>query len=818
MSTMDPSRDVAAAGADPCFALMAEGFPGFCLLVDRGGTVVAANARAREMFGDVTGRPVPFFSAGFPARPVAAPLDVASGSRLYRVVVAGPAGDRRTLVLGLDISDLEVSRRQAARREGQFAAIVESAMEGVAVAVDGRLVYVNPFLERLTGHDAATLCSRPFSDFLHEEDRDGVVETHRKRLAGEPAASGQSFRIRSRDGQVRWVRAVSRRLAWDGESASVSLLADITDERRAQLALDALIREQDARIEHRTASLRRANATLEAANARLSREIEAHERTAKKLAAAQRKATQATKAKSVFLANMSHEIRTPLNVILGMADMLLRPDCRESLDRERALAMIREAGISLRGLLGDLLDLSRGEAGRLALEAVPFRPAEVLGTVLSRHGPQAAEQGLTLAGTLAPDVPEVLRGDPGRLTQVVGNLVANALKFTPAGRVDVAVVRAGPRRGGGDEPGTVRLRFCVRDTGIGIPPEHRQHIFKSFRQVDEAGGALRGGAGLGLAICRRLVTLMGGRIRVSSTPGQGSEFSFTARFGLPGAGDPPAATPPAATGPAAPPPLDILLAEDSNLSAEMVAAFLAPRGHRLTRASNGREALTALAMGHFDVVLMDIRMPVLDGLAATTAIRRGEVPGCDPAIPILALTAHGAQRDRDRILAAGATDYLAKPVGLDALLHALARIAPGREGARAAPARPPAIPEAGAPGAAATEAFDAGRAEALENLGGDVGLYDRLAAVFARDTPGDREKLRRAMEAGDGPGVVLLAHALKGNAGVIGASLAAARARDLELAAREGRATDFPALEAALGDELDRVLAGLAGRGIVPAD
>lgn len=816
MADMDLSRDVPPAGADPGFALMAEGFPGFCLLVDQGGTVVAASPRARELFGDLTGRPVSFFPAGFPAPPGAAPLDVVHGSRLYRVVAAGPDGAHRTLVLGLDISDLEVSRRQAVRREVQLAAIVESAMEGVAVAVDGRLVYVNPFLERLTGHDAATLCSRPFSDFLHEEDRDGVVETHRKRLAGEPAATGQSFRIRSKDGQVRWVRAVSRRLAWDGESASVSLLADITDERRAQLALDALIREQDARIEHRTASLRRANATLEAANARLSREIEAHERTAKKLAAARSKAQQATKAKSVFLANMSHEIRTPLNVILGMADMLLRPDCQGSLDRERALAMIREAGISLRGLLGDLLDLSRGEAGRLALEAVPFRPAEVLGTVLSRHGPQAAEQGLTLAGTLAPDVPEVLRGDPGRLTQVVGNLVANALKFTSAGRVDVAVARAGPRRGG-DEP-TVRLRFCVRDTGIGIPPEHRQHIFKSFRQVDEAGGALRGGAGLGLAICRRLVTLMGGRIRVSSTPGQGSEFSFTARFGLPGAGDPPAATPPAATEPAAPPPLDILLAEDSNLSAEMVAAFLAPRGHRLTRASNGREALTALAMGHFDVVLMDIRMPVLDGLAATTAIRRGEVPGCDRAIPILALTAHGAQRDRDRILAAGATDYLAKPVGLDALLHALARIAPGREGARAAPARPPATPEAGAPGAAATEAFDAGRAEALENLGGDVGLYDRLAAVFARDTPGDREKLRRAMEAGDGPGVVLLAHALKGNAGVIGASLAAARARDLELAAREGRATDFPALEAALGDELDRVLAGLAGRGIVPAD
>ncbi|WP_428562128.1 MAG: ATP-binding protein [Solidesulfovibrio sp. DCME] len=815
---MIPSPD-APAGAAACYACLADGFPGFCLLLAGDGTVVAASPRTRECFGDITGRRFPLLPATFPATPLAAPVDMAHGARLYRVLTVGPdglaqAGDAwRTLVLGLDVTDLEMARRQAARRQGQLAAIVENAMEGVVVAVAGRLVYVNSFMERLTGHDAATLCSRPFSGFLHEEDRAGVVANHRKRLAGEPAPAGQTFRIRARNGQVRWVRTVSRLMAWDDVPASVSLLADITDQRQVQVTLDTLIRDQEARIESRTASLRQANATLEAANATLTREIEAHEHTARKLAAARRKALEATKAKSVFLANMSHEIRTPLNVILGMADLLSRPDGQEGLDRGRALAMIREAGTSLRGLLGDLLDLSRGEAGRLALENVAFRPAEVLETVLSRFGPQAAEQGLALAGAIAPDVPMVLTGDPGRLTQVVGNLVANALKFTPSGRVDVTMARAAPRRATAATPGVVGLRVGVRDTGIGIPPEQRRHIFENFRQVDGAGG---GGAGLGLAICRRLVGLMGGRIRVSSQPGEGSEFSFTARFGLAREATLEAAAQPVEIPPA--PPLDILLAEDSNLSAEMVAAYLVPRGHRLTRAANGREALTALAMGHFEVVLMDIRMPVLDGLAATKAIRRGDVPGCDPAIPILALTAHGARRDRDRILAAGATDYLAKPVSLDALLAALARLVQGEKGAGGHP--PPTTGAAGpeTPAGQGAEAFDAGRAEALENLGGDTDLYDRLAAVFVRDTPGDRRRLRRAMDDADGPGLVLAAHTLKGNAGVIGASRAARLARDLEMAARDGRAADFPALAAALGEELDRVLAGLADRGIAPAD
>lgn len=724
----------------------------------------------------------------------------------------------------ISAAELAGLREQLACCQRQFAAIVENAMEGVAIAVGGTLVYVNPFMERLTGHDATTLCTRPFTSFILEEDRAGVLDNHRRRLAGEPTPSGQVFRIVTRSGGICWVQAVSTRIEWEDAPASLSLLSDITPQRQAQLALADLIRDQESLIASRTASLRESNRTLEAANTRLSQEIEEHERTARKLSTARKKASEASKAKSVFLANMSHEIRTPLNVILGMAELALRPDSQGQVDCRRALEMIREAGTSLRGLLGDLLDLSRVEAGKLTLESIPFSPRRVVDTVLDGHALLARRQGIVLESHIEPDVPELLVGDPGRLGQILGNLVGNAVKFTPAGRIDVSVRRAGSRADkAGHHPNTVMLFFAVRDTGVGIDPEKKKTIFQNFRQADDSVSRQYGGSGLGLAICRRLVGLLGGRIRVTSRPGEGSEFFFTARFAQAAKGARvipldsargKAGTPE----PAPQPPLDILLAEDSELSAEMIQAFLLPRGHRITRAANGREALDALAVGSFDLVLMDIRMPVLDGLAATRIIRQGGVEGCDPQLPILALTAHGSSQDRDRILAAGATDYLAKPVNLDALLAAMARVVSGRSQWRAGQTAGPGGTDAGVDAETGVERpFDAGREAALENLGGDTGLYDRLAAVFVRDTPADLERLRVALETGDLEKIVLLAHTLKGNAGVVGASQAQARARDMEMAARQGQREALPPLARSLARDFDLALRGFAAKGILPA-
>ena len=706
-------------------------------------------------------------------------------------------------------------------RERQFAAIIELAQEGVIVAVDGRLVYVNPFMERLTGHPSHVLLSKAFTEFLHPDDRESVLATHRRRTAGKSAPESYVFRILTPNGTVRWVNAATSRIEWNGAPASLGLLSDITAQTVAQQTLADLIRDQETLLANRTVSLRQANAALAETNDRLTREIAGHERTAAKLKAARKKALEASRAKSVFLANMSHEIRTPLNVILGMADMALRPDSREHIEHVRALEMIREAGISLRAILGDLLDLSRVEAGRLELEVAPFSLRRTLASVLDGHAVAARRNDVALALDVAEDVPDGLLGDAGRLGQVLGNLVSNAVKFTPAGRVEVAVRRAG--RSAASTGSRLRLAFVVRDTGIGIEPEKCQAIFQSFRQADASINRRYGGTGLGLAICRRLIGLMGGRIRLKSEPGAGSEFSFSLPF-VPA--DPDWVPEVAPTAPISParqdeplPPLDILLAEDSDLSAEMIQAFLLPKGHRVVRAGNGEEALRVLALRRFDLVLMDIQMPGMDGLTAMRAIRGGAVPGVDPAVPIVALTAYGDVRDRDRILASGASEYLAKPVNLDRLLAALARAASG--GSSPAPESPGTGAETGTGGelvvAGEAPPFDAGREEALENIGGDTVLYDRLASIYLRDVPVDVARLRRALADGDVPAVALVAHSLKGNSGVIGATSAAGLARALEMAGRAGRTDELAGLAEPLFVELDRVLAGLAGRGLAPA-
>jgi len=411
-----------------------------------------------------------------------------------------------------------------------------------------------------------------------------------------------------------------------------------------------------------------------------------------------------------------------------------------------------------------------------------------------------------LSGEAAPDVPEWLLGDAGRLGQVLGNLVGNALKFTPAGSVTVAATLAKTSRNA--PAGSVTVRFVVRDTGIGIPADKQKTIFESFSQADDTISRRFGGTGLGLAICRRLVGLMGGRMRLKSVPDQGSEFFFTARF-APSVGQ--SETPPPSPSPELP-PLDILLAEDSDLSAEMIQAFLTPKGHHVVRASNGEEALRILAQRRFDLVLMDIQMPVMDGIAAARAIRAGAVPGAASTIPIVALTAFGAAHDRERILQSGVTEYLSKPVNLDRLLDVLARclgLGPEPQ-ARVAPGPVPAGADAAA--------IDAGRDVALANLGGDLELYNVLVGIFLRDTPADRRALEAAQAAGDVPRVALCAHSIKGNAAIVGATPAADQARELEQAARAGQREALGPLVQALGVAVDRTLAGFAAKGHLPAE
>jgi CheY-like chemotaxis protein len=292
--------------------------------------------------------------------------------------------------------------------------------------------------------------------------------------------------------------------------------------------------------------------------------------------------------------------------------------------------------------------------------------------------PGAAEKGLALSCTVSEAVPAWVMADPMRLRQVLTNLVSNAIKFTEAGEV---AVRVGHAPDGGGE-----LRVEVEDTGIGIAPAQQERIFEEFVQADTALTRRAGGTGLGLAISRQLVELMGGSMRLRSVPGMGSTFGFT--IAAPAAGGPEEAARPGPAGDAASlPPLRVLLAEDNATNQDLVKAYLRDAGHSVEVVTNGTGAITAAAAGRFDVVLMDVQMPGVDGLAATRAIR--DMPGPAGRVPIIALTANAMPSDRDACFAAGMSDYLAKPIDVAALHRALHR-ARGAEGARVVPFRPAA--------------------------------------------------------------------------------------------------------------------------------
>ncbi|MEN8163199.1 MAG: ATP-binding protein [Acidobacteriota bacterium] len=385
------------------------------------------------------------------------------------------------------------------------------------------------------------------------------------------------------------------------------------------------------------------------------------------------KAEAASTAKSEFLANMSHEIRTPMNGVIATAEMLL--DSEEDEGRRDYLEMILFSGRTLLSLINDILDFSKIEAGRLEMEVAPFNLRQTLENSLKMLRPGAHKKGLDIRLEMARDMPNRLSGDPLRLQQVLVNLVGNAVKFTDEGEIRLEVEQV--RRD--EEKAT--LLFRVSDTGIGISKDRQEAIFESFVQADQSMTRRYGGTGLGLSISSNLIELMGGRLEIDSEPGQGSAFYFSVVFDLQ---DPQDAfgepsedgvrTESSAEGQTAANgrSLNILLAEDNPINQKITKAVLEKHGHRVEVVGDGRLAVEAFRTGTFDLILMDVQMPALDGLGATVAIRSIE-EGTGRQIPIVAMTAHTSQGHQQECVQAGMNDFLSKPISAGSLAQVISR-------------------------------------------------------------------------------------------------------------------------------------------------
>ena len=614
--------------------------------------------------------------------------------------------------------------------------------------------WMSPRFKELFGYrdDEISNTSEWWMANIFPEDRDIALDNFAKHLADPNHPYDQIVRYRHRDGSSVWVRC--RGLAVRNERGEpIRLLGCHTD-------VTALKRAEED-LQRQAAELRDARDAAERAN----------------------------QAKSIFLANVSHEIRTPFNAVIGTTELLgdtgLTPVQHEHLDA------IRESAEALLDIINDILDFSKIEAGKLVSEQVPFRLRDRLENLVKSLAPRLHGRPVAMVSDVAPDAPDALVGDARLLRQVLANLLSNAIKFTARGEIVLHVRRQELT----DD--AVTLEFAVADTGIGIPQDKQRVIFEEFVQADASTTRQYGGTGLGLAIASRLAGVLGGSIGLESEPNRGSTFHFTARFGLGAAGG-------VETRRDREPivglrPLRVLLVEDSVANQRVATGMLEKMKHTVRVVTDGAAAVEACAAERFDVVLMDLQMPRMDGYEATRAIRRREQEQGAPRTPIVALTARASMGNEALCLSAGFDGYLPKPYRSRELLDAISAQVEGTEQAMA-----PAAP-AGFSAPAARLDWDA----ALEAVDGDRELLGKVIDGFLGQQPALLAELREALAAGDLPVVKRVAHTVGGSLRLFQGARVVALANDLEDRCRAGSSDTVEAAWRTLDPELAAVVVEL---------
>ena len=782
-------------------------------------------------------------------------------------------------------SDRQTSEDRNRRYEDEkYRILVENTTEGIIVAQEGILKYINPPMQKIIGYSEIDMLNKPFLDFVHSEDRDDMMENHAKRLKGEAVPNIYTLRVIDKNGGTIWLENRGMTIEWDRKPATLNFLIDITERIMAE-------KELEKAIEH---------AQVLALEAEL-----------------------ASQAKSEFLANMSHEIRTPMNAIIGMTHLTLATDL--SREQRDFIEAVKTSADNLMGIINDILDFSKIEAGQLDLEQIDFKLRNSMEAAADTLAVKAHEKDLELNCHIKSGVPEYLIGDPSRLRQIFLNLGGNAIKFTASGEVFISCDVAQQA----DE--TARLHFRVSDTGIGIAADKLDTIFESFKQADGSTTRKYGGTGLGLSISKQLTELMGGKIWVESEPDKGTTFHFTAEFGIQKNpvkesmdlesfdirgkriliaddnannrliiremlskwgidckevldGQNALAAMEVSEKSNEPfdlvlidgrmPDMDgfvlsrrirenpiftgtivlmltsmelrsnaaryrgldistylvkpvkyaelfdvictvlgsaaeetekktakvspfrsmnnqgmnrgvrILLAEDNEINQKMAVKLLETLGHTVAVAGNGKEAVKIIGQQEFDLVLMDVQMPIMDGISATRKIRRLKLQARD--IPIVAMTAHAMKQDREMCLEAGMDDYISKPIDPEKLREVIAKWSK-KNGPAAEAHNISKVKKDG-------EAHDSmglpiDMEAALRRAMGDSTFLEELIRQYTENLPNEIQALNDALARNDVQDVITRAHSTKGSAANLSADGIATAASELEQAGRAGDLT-----------------------------
>ena len=647
------------------------------------------------------------------------------------------------VAVGTDVSARESAQVALRESEDRFRRLAGATSEGVAILRHGVLIDVNEMLCNMFGYTRAELIGKSTLDLIAPASRKAVENREQR------DESGSEILGLRRDLTTFPIEISERTSTVDTAHSRVLVIRDITIQARA---LEEYRRAKD--VAEQTAHL-----------------------------------------KSEFLANMSHEIRTPLHVVLSMAELL----AHSTLDAEQReyLQKIDASGRALLELINDILDFSKIEAGKLEIESVSFQLPDVFAELTDLQEARAHSKGLEFSSEIDSEIPRYLSGDPGRLRQVLLNLISNAIKFTQRGAVRITAKIAHHA-----DDGQASVRFSVLDTGVGIPTHLQDRLFKTFSQVDASTTRKYGGTGLGLVISRAIIDAMGGTIEVHSREGAGSEFAFTIPFKL---GTPTAPSAEIGISPATPlftpgrdhdghkrPPHRILVVEDNAVNQFVAQRMLKNLGYDIDIANNGRDALEILQTRSYDLIFMDCQMPEMDGYETTRLIRHMEAG--KRSVPIIAMTANAMKGDAEKCLEAGMDAYLSKPVSLDALRSALKTHLRSTPANIDSPKRPPSD--------AAPVTLD--RIRTI--FGDDIEAQKKFAELFLTEFTRRHASLRDHLREGNFEKIGNIAHALKGSSGNVGANNLMQMMNDLGQAARQSHPAKCTTLLDAIDQESRRVL------------